>query len=113
VRSAPVKFLFRILPWFIAGRLVTRISTKSQADCKRKAPREFAPDLDYAYQRLMTNDCQTLICGHTHRPEVSDLGEGRRLIVLPPWCETQAGYLARGAELVRVQVDRAGRWSPA
>lgn len=113
VRSAPVKTIFRLLPWFIASRLVARISAKSKVDCMRKAQREFEPDLDYAYNRLTANNCQTLVCGHTHRPEVSDLGEGRHLIVLPPWCETQAGYLARGAELVRVQVDRNGRWGPA
>lgn len=111
VRSAPVKFLFRLLPWFIASRFVSRVSAKSQADCTRKAPRDFAPDLDFAYKRLTANNCQTLLCGHTHREGVSELGHGYRLIVLPPWCETHAAYMALGPKLLRVQVDRDGRWA--
>lgn len=110
VRSSTIKFIFRMLPWFIASRIVERIAAKSKADCTRKTPREFEPDLDYAYQRLKTNGCQTLVCGHTHREEISDLGHGFRLIVLPPWCETHAGYIVRGSLLQRVKINHDGYW---
>jgi len=108
VRSWPVKFLYRVLPWFIARRLVERVSARSNADCKRKAPNEFVPDLDFARWRLSNTSCHVLICGHTHKSREDDLGKGRRLIVLPPWCETQAGYQADGAELSSFQVMSDG-----
>ena len=93
---------------FIARRLVKRVSAKSTADCQRKAPGDFEPDLDFARSRLTSTSTQVLICGHTHRPREEDLGEGRRLIVLPPWCETQAGYQYDGTALARFHVTPAG-----
>ena len=112
VRSRPIKFLYRLLPWFIARRLVERVSVKSAADCARKAPEDFAPDLDFARTRLSHMSSQVLICGHTHRPADRDLGNGRRLIVLPPWCDSQAGYRAEGTKLTKFEVSPAGEMAP-
>jgi UDP-2,3-diacylglucosamine hydrolase len=108
VRSAPVKLLYRLLPWFVARRLVEGVSAKSTADCAHKAPKDFEPDLDFARSRLHSTSAQVLICGHTHKPRDEDLGDGRRLIVLPPWCEVQTGYRADGAELSPFNVTPAG-----
>jgi len=112
VRSAPVKLLYRLLPWCLARRVVGRVSARSSADCARKAPGEFDPDLDFARARLSSVFSNVIICGHTHKAREDDLGEGRRLIVLPPWCDVQVGYRAEGANLSRFRVAADGEMKP-
>jgi UDP-2,3-diacylglucosamine pyrophosphatase LpxH len=45
---------------------------------------------------LDENNCEVLICGHTHQHQTEDLGAGKRLFVLPPWCDSSAGYVDDG-----------------
>ena len=93
IRSKPVRWIFRMLPWRIAKRMVDRIRTKTVSDKKKKSAEECGIDLQAARERLEEHKCQVLICGHTHTHQTEDLGAGMRLIVLPPWCEKPAGYV--------------------
>lgn len=93
IRSKPVRWMFRLMPWAMAKRMVDRIRKKTTMDKKKKSPETFGIDLKAAFERLEAHKCQLLICGHTHAHQTEDLGAGLRLIVLPPWCEKAAGYV--------------------
>jgi len=113
VRSWPVRTLFRLLPWSLARRMVERVSKTARADRDKKVRAVTDIDLDAARKRLEQTGCQLLMCGHTHAPQATDLNLGRRLIVLPAWCDTMAGYRERNAGLVAVRFDLDGTPSPA
>ena len=53
------------------------------------------------------------MCGHTHRPQATDLGAGYRLLVLPAWCDVPAGYRERDRSLVPMRVADDGTCKPA
>ncbi len=93
IRSRPVRWLFRLMPWFLAKKMIARIRARSVADKNKKVAATFDIDLREARKRLEAQKCQVLICGHTHRHQAEDLGAGMRLIVLPPWCEKPARYV--------------------
>lgn len=113
VRSFPVRLFFRLLPWFLARRLVGSVSARAKADKARKDERVFEVDLPFARQRLEEEGCKLLLCGHTHRPEATDLGAGYRLLALPAWCETHAGYVEQRRALLPVRFDAEGAPQPA
>lgn len=102
VRSWPVRLGVRMLPWSTVRGFVARVSDNARADKARKDPAVFEVDLEAARGRLERYGCQVLLCGHTHRPQATDLGAGRRLIVLPSWCDVRAGYAERGGVLTPV-----------
>ena len=96
IRSWPVRLAFRLMPWPMANRMIERIRKKTAADKQRKAANQKDINHHAARTRLETVNCKVLICGHTHQPCSEDLGAGYRLIVLPPWCDTPAGYVDDG-----------------
>ncbi|HLX64717.1 MAG TPA: UDP-2,3-diacylglucosamine diphosphatase [Planctomycetota bacterium] len=96
IRSRPVRWLFKLMPWSMAKKMIERIRTTTLADKNKKKPEEFGIDLAAARARLEEHKCQLLICGHTHTHQTEDLGAGMRLVVLPPWCEHPAGYVDDG-----------------
>ena len=98
VRSWPVRLFFRLMPWSCARKLIERLREHTSADKAAKSEATLQIDLEAARRRLEERRCKVLICGHLHAAQASDLGAGYRLIVLPAWCETQAGMVddARG-----------------
>jgi UDP-2,3-diacylglucosamine hydrolase len=113
VRSWPARLVYRMLPWSLARKCVARVASKSQADCAKKAPQEFEPDLGFARQRLESAGCQLLLMGHTHKPQAADLGGGYRLLVLPPFCDSLAGYKEQAGALTPVKFREDGTFGPA
>ena len=113
VRSWPVRLCFWLLPWFMARRLIAGVSAKARVEKSAKDPAILELSLEAARDRLERNGCQVLLCGHTHRPQATDLGAGLRLLVLPAWCELPAGYQEHGGALTPVWFDEAGRDHPA
>ena len=113
VRSWPVRALLYCMPWFCAKRLIGKLRSQTVKD-KASKPREaFDVDVVAARARLMAEHAKTLLCGHTHRAQETDLGEGRRLFVLPPWCDEPAGYVSDGTGLKRMRFGSDGRtWQP-
>ena len=99
IRSLPVRLIFRILPWSLARKSIDRIRRKSNTDKAHKPAHTLEIDMHAARRRLEAMGCRILICGHTHQPMSEDLGAGYRLIVLPPWCESAAGYMDDGNTL--------------
>jgi UDP-2,3-diacylglucosamine hydrolase len=97
IRSRPVKILFFLMPWSMAQRTIRKIRQRTTADKVRKSAKEVEIDLEAARARLEQTNCKVLICGHTHKPQATDLGTGHRLIVLPAWCDRPAGYVDDGA----------------
>ncbi|MEI6234086.1 MAG: UDP-2,3-diacylglucosamine diphosphatase [Planctomycetota bacterium] len=96
IRSRKVRMLFRLMPWAVAKRLIANIRAKTVADKKNKPKTVFGIDLTAARKRVDDHTCEVLICGHTHRLQTEDLGAGKRLIVLPPWCDVPGGYVDDG-----------------
>ena len=113
VRSAPVRFVYRLLPWSLAQRAVGGISARANADRKRKTRQTFEPSTEAARDRLEQTGCQVILCGHTHRPQVAEVDESRVLRVLPAWCETCSGYLDQAGKLSPIHVDPSGTTAPA
>ena len=99
IRSGPVRFLFWLMPWSIARRGIERIRNRATADKRSKPAKMLEIDPAAAERRLAATHSQLLLCGHTHRPQALDLSAGKRLLVLPPWCDTPAGYLDDGRSL--------------
>ena len=108
VRSFPARLAYRLLPWSLARKCVARVRLSSQADCQKKEPLEFEPDLDFARKRLESKGCQVLLMGHTHQAQAADLGAGYRLLVAPPFRETLAGYMEFGGALTPVKFREDG-----
>lgn len=96
IRSRPVRWIFRLMPWSVARNMIARIRAKTVSDKKTKSAAVFGVDLNAARKRLDEKNCEVLICGHTHRHQTEDLGAGKRLFVLPPWCDVSAGYVDDG-----------------
>lgn len=113
VRSWPVRLYFRLLPWSSARAMIEKLKAKTKADKARKDKKVFDVDLAFSRERLEAQDCKLLLCGHTHRPQSSDLGAGHRLLVLPAWCDVTAGYRERSRALTPVRFDEQGRCKPA
>jgi len=97
IRSWPVKVLFWLMPWAIAKRTIGRIRKRTTADKQQKPKDSIAIDMEFARKRLEEKGGRILLCGHTHVPQMEDLGAGYRLIVLPPWCDTPAGMVEDGS----------------
>jgi UDP-2,3-diacylglucosamine hydrolase len=108
VRSCPARLVYWLLPWSLARILRRRVAAQSQADCEKKDPQEFEPDLDFARKRLESKGCQVLLMGHTHQPQAADLGAGYRLLVAPAFCETLAGYKEFGGAIAPVKFREDG-----
>ncbi len=108
VRSGWFRFFYRLLPWSIAQKLKSGISSRSERDKAKKSKREFGIDLDAVKHRMDVKQCQVLMCGHTHKPQATDIGAGLRLLVLPPWCDICSGYRDRNGSLVPVHFDLDG-----
>lgn len=113
VRSWPVKLLFWLMPWSLAKGFIGDIRQRTAADKKKKSAKEVEIDRDAARARLEAHGCQLLLCGHTHRPLADDLGAGFRLIVLPAWCDTCAGYREKAGGLMAVRFEPDGTPGPA
>lgn len=113
VRSWPVKLLFWLMPWSVAKGFIGDLRQRTAADKKRKSAKEVEIDRDAARARLEAHGCQLLLCGHTHRPLADDLGAGYRLIVLPAWCDTCAGYREKAGGLMPVRFEPDGTPGPA
>ncbi len=96
IRSRPVRWLFRLMPWSMARKMIERIRTRTVSDKNKKNAAVFGIDLSAARTRLEEKKCELLICGHTHGHQKEDLGAGKLLFVLPPWCESSAGYVDDG-----------------
>lgn len=96
VRSAPVRLLFRLLPWFAARRLIAAARRRTTADKETKEPKTLAISLDAARTRLETQNCSLLLCGHLHRPMQALVAPGRKVRVLPAWLK--GGYALRDAD---------------
>jgi len=93
IRSRRMRWVFKLMPWSMAKKMIDRIRKKTLADKNKKRPEEFGIDISAARARLEAHKCKVLICGHTHAHQAEDIGPGMRLIVLPPWCEKPAGYV--------------------
>ncbi|MCZ7643897.1 MAG: UDP-2,3-diacylglucosamine diphosphatase [Planctomycetota bacterium] len=113
VRSWPVRLLYRLLPWSLARRFVGNVKARSAQDKAKKARQVFEVDEAAARRRMEVHDCRLLMCGHTHRPLASDLGNGFRLVVLPAWCEVTSGYRERVGALQPVFIEPDGTPRPA
>jgi UDP-2,3-diacylglucosamine hydrolase len=113
VRSPLVRLGYRLMPWFLAEKVVGRVSAKSHDDCRTKDGKVFELNLDAAKQRLQATGCRVLMCGHTHRPQAADLGGGLRLLVLPAWCDSCSGYRERHGSLRPVHFRADGSPVPA
>ena len=113
IRSAPARLAFRLTPWRLARRFIERLAEQSREERSGKPASAFEPDLALARRRLEATACQVLLCGHTHRPQAEDLGAGYRLLVLPAWCDVQAGYKEQGGALVPVRFAEDGSPAPA
>ncbi len=105
IRSRPVRWLFWLMPWSVAKYMIARIRTKTSADKNKKSAAVFGIDLIAARKRVEENTSEVLICGHTHCYQTEDLGAGKCLIVLPPWCELSAGYVDDGRQLKSFEVS--------
>lgn len=113
VRSPLVRLTYRLMPWSLARRFVDKVSAKSTADKDKKQQEVFEPNLEVARLRLEHEKCRVLLCGHTHRPQSEDLGNGLRLLVLPAWCDTCSGYRDRHGSLRPVHFTSEGSARPA
>jgi UDP-2,3-diacylglucosamine hydrolase len=99
IRSLPVRIMFKWMPWSMASKMIARIRRKSNEKKKVKSTQMLQIDLTAAKSRLEKKKCQVLLCGHTHQAQAADLGAGRRLLVLQPWCDDPAGYVDDGMSL--------------
>ncbi|GMV80162.1 MAG: UDP-2,3-diacylglucosamine hydrolase [Planctomycetota bacterium] len=108
VRSWPVKLLLWLLPWNIAKKLIGDLRSRTTKDKASKARASFELDLDAARRRMEAHGCMLLLCGHTHVPQAADTGGGRRVLVLPAWCQIAAGYRERHGSLQPMWVDEDG-----
>jgi len=97
IRSFPVRMMFFLMPWALARSMIEKIRRKTSADKILKDVKSLSIDLPAARRRCEATGTRVLLCGHTHTALSEDLGAGYRLIVLPPWCETPAGYVDDGA----------------
>jgi len=93
VRSWPVRCLFWLMPWACARKLIERLRRRTAADKAAKPAATMQLDLVAARRRCENHDCQVLVCGHLHDEQAHDLGDGRRLIALPAWCDTPGGMV--------------------
>ena len=109
IRSGPVRLAFWMMPWRIARGAIDRLRRKSMSEKSAKPAHTMEIDPVAARQRLEKHRCRVLMCGHTHKPKIEDLGAGYQLIVLPPWCEVPGGYLDNGEVLKKFQEDRLSK----
>lgn len=109
VRSWPVKVLLDCMPWCCAKKLIDRLRSQTVKDKESKPKTAFDIDPKAAFERMKKHDCNILLCGHTHRAQETDVGEGRRLLVLPPWCDEPAGYVLNETGLTRMKFGADGR----
>lgn len=86
VRSAPVRFLARRLPAPLALRMARRIRRYSQQVVPDKTPERLAI-VEEAVMACFATGARGVVCGHVHRAEEVDYGDGCRLWVLPPFLE--------------------------
>ena len=113
IRSWPVRLFFWLMPWSLARRFVSGVSSRARADKSTKDPALLELSLEAARNRLEQTRCQVLLCGHTHLPQAPDLGAGLRLLALPAWCEVRAGYQEQRGALTPVSFDADGKGHPA
>jgi len=108
IRSWPVRLYFRLKSWDSARSMLERIAQKTKEDKAQKDTATFDIDPTAARARLETHGCRLLLCGHTHKPQATDVGHALRLIVLPAWCDTHAGYRDQDGALAPFWVPSDG-----
>ena len=109
VRSWPVRFALECTPWCCAKKLIAKLRSQTVKDKENKPKTAFDIDPKAAFERMKLHDTRALLCGHTHRAQETDVGEGRRLLVLPPWCDEPAGYMLDESGLQRMKFGADGR----
>ncbi|MCX7804919.1 MAG: UDP-2,3-diacylglucosamine diphosphatase [Planctomycetota bacterium] len=92
IRSRPVAWLFRALPFPLAKAMIGGMMTVSsrKAALERKAGNAPVLDLEEAGRAMDAAGCDKLICGHVHRfarEAIPRTGGSRELICLGSWLE--------------------------
>ncbi len=94
--------IFRLLDTFLPGIIENCFARKL-----RQRSQQVVAQLDTSglglsedvIEQHFANGVDTIICGHTHRPEIKEYSPNKRLAVLPAW-DTEGGYcLLEGGEL--------------
>ena len=113
IRSWPVRLYFRLKSWDSARRMMERLAQKTKADKAKKDAATIDIDPAAARARMEAHGCRLLLCGHTHKPQATDVGHAMRLIVLPAWCDAPAGYREKDRALAPFCVHPDGSLHPA
>ena len=92
LRNPLILFILRNLPLRTRQRLAGDLRQKSRASTRMKASDITDVNPDEVTLVMKQHQVQTLIHGHTHRPAVHPLGEGKQRIVLGDW-DTQGWYI--------------------
>ncbi len=85
VRNTLIQKLFLSLPKKIRRRLADRLRERSMTAARGKSLSTMDVTPDAVTDILKQYQCQTLIHGHTHKPDVHNLGSGLQRIVLGDW----------------------------
>ncbi len=110
IRSWPLRWFARSLPRSMALRLARRLRKASVQAIAGKPSARMQIVAEAVRARFADSaGPSALVCGHVHRAERVDFGEGRELLVLPPFYE-ESRFLFLGAEGIReAGLDGVGR----
>ena len=81
------KWLYAHLPKTKRLDIAAKLRSKSQSSNKQKSYTIMDVETDAVNQLLATTHTQQMIHGHTHRPAIHDLENGKRRIVVGDWYE--------------------------
>ncbi len=82
LRSAPVRWLARNTPTGLKRRFARRLRRASTSAVRNKAELEVAMQPDACREYCQAHGASLLVCGHAHRFQDEDLGDGRRWLVV-------------------------------
>ncbi|MFQ5645628.1 MAG: UDP-2,3-diacylglucosamine diphosphatase [bacterium] len=97
---------FRMLDRLVPGKMEIWLARRFMARSKQVIEKQPGLDLklsEAALNKVFEQGADFIVCGHTHIPEDRRLGENRRLIVLPPWQDSQGSYLLVNRETVEIR----------
>lgn len=91
----------------LAERAALARGLRAQSEARKQDPGQDWADVDAATASawLRASDATALVHGHTHRPALHELGEGRQRLVLSDW-----DVEARPPRAELLRLDASGRW---
>jgi UDP-2,3-diacylglucosamine hydrolase len=112
VRSGAIRFMARHMPRALTQSIGRRLRRYSDQVVGTKPPGRLRI-VPAAVRERFTSGARAVLCGHVHRLERLDFGEGRELLVLPPFFESGEFVVLERGSLRVADLSGAVRDLPA